>query len=341
MKKQFLLRGLIMLLGLMMLVACGKKTDKDVIKEMEKTFNGLSDYQADAKMTMNTGLEEQIYEVSIWHKKEDYYRISLSSPERENTGQIILKNKDGVFVLTPTLNKSYKFQTDWPDNTSQPYLYESLLNDITTDEDVQFETTDTHFIFTTKTNYQSNQNLPYQKVYIDKKLYTPTHVHVLDRDHKPLVQVEFTQFSLNNNLTVEDFSLEKNKQEENIETETLAENELATSPPLAVFFPLYTAGSELEEMKEVSLERGERVIMTFSGDKNFTLVQEKQHTIPAMTYPEQVSGDLVNLGFAMGALAPNKLEWVYNGTEFLLASEELTRSELIEVAQSVQGKAAK
>src|SRR5690625_1395574 len=262
-KKQFLLRGLIMLLGHMMLVACGKKTDKDVIKEMEKTFNGLSDYQADAKMTLNTGLEEQIYEVSIWHKKEDYYRISLSSPERENTGQIILKNKDGVFVLTPTLNKSYKYQTDWHDNTSQPYLYESLLNDITTDEDVQFETTDTHFIFTTKTNYQSNQNLPYQKVYIDKKLYTPTHVHVLDRDHKPLVQVEFTQFSLNNNLTVEDFSLEKKKQEENIETETLVENELATSPPLAVFFPLYTAGSELEEMKEFSLERGERVIMTF------------------------------------------------------------------------------
>jgi len=94
-------------------------------------------------------------------------------------------------------------------------------------------------------------------------------------------------------------------------------------------------------MKEVTLDHGERVIMTFTGDKNFTLVQEKQDVLPAMTYPEQVSGDLVNLGFAMGALAPNKLEWVYNGTEFLLASEELTRNELIEVAQSVQGKAVK
>src|SRR5699024_6571 len=291
MKKQFMLRGLILLIGLIMLAGCGKKTDKDVIKEMEKTLNGLSDYQAEAKMTMNTGLEEQVYDISVWHKKEEFYRISLSSPEQENTGQVILKNKDGVFVLTPTLNKSYKFQTDWPENSNQPYLYESLLKDIITDEDVQFDATDTHFVFTAKTNYQSNQNLPYQKVFIDKKLYTPTHVHVLDRDNKPLVQVEFTHFSLNNDLTAEDFSLEKNKQDENIETETLAENEVETSPPLAVFFPLYTAGSELEEMKEVTLDHGARVIMTFTGDNNFTLVQEKQDVLPAMAYPEQVSGD--------------------------------------------------
>lgn len=324
-----------------MLAACGKKSDTDVIKKMEKTLNDLTDYQAEAEMSMNTGQEEQVYEVSIWHKKEDFYRIALKNPVNEKAGQIILKNDDGVFVLTPTLNKSYKFQTDWPENSSQPYLFESLLKDILEDEAVEFQETDTHYVFKTKTNYRSNQNLPYQEVYIDKKMFTPTHVNVLDTDQKAVVQVKFTEFTLNNNLVAEDFSLEENKQAEQIDEETLASDELETEDPLAVFFPLFTAGAELDEMKEISLENGERVIMTFTGDKSFTLVQEKQHTLPTMGYAEEVAGDVVDLGFAIGALANNKLEWVYEGTEFLLASEDLTRNELIEVARSMQGRATK
>ncbi|HLS20537.1 MAG TPA: outer membrane lipoprotein carrier protein LolA [Bacillota bacterium] len=341
MRKQFIRNGLIMLIFALLLAACGKKSDTDVVKEMEKTLNNLTDYQAEAEMTMNTGQEEQIYEVSIWHKKEDFYRIALNNPINEKAGQIILKNKDGVFVLTPTLNKSYKFQTDWPDNSSQPYLYESLLKDIVDDETAEFQETDTHYVFKTKTNYRSNQNLPYQEVYIDKKLFTPTNVNVLDSDQQPVVQVKFTQFELNNNLVAEDFSLEKNKQAEQIDEETIATDEEQMTDPLAIFFPLFTAGAELDEMKEISLDNGERVIMTFAGEKNFTLVQEKQHTLPTMTHSEEMVGDIVDLGFAIGALANNKLEWVYEGTEFLLASEELTKNELIEVAKSIQGRATK
>ncbi|HLS06381.1 MAG TPA: outer membrane lipoprotein carrier protein LolA [Bacillota bacterium] len=340
MKRKFIVNGIIIFISVLMLAACGKKTDTDVVKEMEKTLANLTDYVAEAEMMMNTGQEEQAYEVSIWHKKEDFYRIALNSPDREKAGQIILKNDDGVFVLTPTLNKSYKFQTDWPDNSSQPYLYESLLNDILADEEVQFEETETHYVFMTKTNYKSNQNLPYQEIYIDKKQFTPTHVHVLDNDHEPLVEVTFNKFQLNTNLATEDFSLEQNKQAEQIDEETLAENDEAQAP-LAVFFPLFTANAELDEMKEVSLDNGERVIMTFSGEKNFTLVQEKQHTLPTMSHQEEVTGDLIDLGFAVGALTNNKLEWVYEGSEFLLASEDLTRNELIEVAKSVQGKTSK
>ena len=35
-----------------------------------------------------------------------------------------------VRVLTPTLNKSFKFQSDWPYNNSQVYLLQTLLSDI-------------------------------------------------------------------------------------------------------------------------------------------------------------------------------------------------------------------
>ena len=52
-------------------------------------------------------------------------------------------------------------------------------------------------------------------------------------------------------------------------------------------------------------------------------------------------GDIVNLGYTIGALSKNTIEWSNNGVNFYLASEDLTKEELVEVAQSVQGKEAK
>ena len=40
---------------------------------------------------------------------------------------IILRNSEGIYVLTPSLNKSFKFQSEWPYNSSQTYLLQTLL----------------------------------------------------------------------------------------------------------------------------------------------------------------------------------------------------------------------
>ena len=53
---------------------------------------------------------------------------------QKDQSQIILRNEEGVFVLTPALNKSFRFQSDWPQNSSQAYLYESLVRDILQDK---------------------------------------------------------------------------------------------------------------------------------------------------------------------------------------------------------------
>src|SRR5690625_3435410 len=289
MRKRIALSTLVILLLSSLLVACGQKTAEDIISKIEKTIASMDDYKADAQMLMKTGQEEHTYNVSILHKKDDYYRVTLHRPDDEKNNQEIVKNDDGVFVITPTLNKSYKFQTDWPENSSQPYLYESLLYDINEDQDREFEEVDDYYIFRTKTNYQSNKNLPFQEIYFDKKTFAPTHVNVLDRDHKTLVHVQFTHFSANNQLTADDFTVDY--EEKNTE-QTLAGDEDGIDDPFTIIFPLYTAGAELYEMKEVSLEESDRVIMTFQGDKNFTLVQEKQHAAPVSISETEAGGDL-------------------------------------------------
>ncbi|MGM8366596.1 LolA family protein [Virgibacillus sp. W0181] len=328
-------------LGLILLLAaCGEKSQESVVKKLEENVEAMDGYKAQAVMEMSTGQEEQKYEIDVWHKKENFYRVSLTNDKDEKGGQVILKNEDGVFVLTPALNKSFKFQTDWPDNSSQPYLYQSLVDDVLKDNEATFEATDSHYVFLTKTNYQSNNNLPYQEIYFDKKTYAPAMVKVLDKDKNALVEVTFSNFELDPSFKESDFKMDEsmdNKQEE--ANAPVMEDEQATT--LEVIFPLKTIGSELVEKKEVNLENGKRVILTFEGEKKFTLIQEKQDVVPTFSSPKEVKGDIVNLGHAIGALSENAIEWTNNGIDYYLASEELTKEELIEVAASVQGKEVK
>src|SRR5699024_2457876 len=228
--------------------------------------------KAKAEMKMSTGPEEHKYGIEILHQKEDMYRVTLTSGDGAEGNQIILKNEDGVFVLTPALNKSFKFQTEWPENSSQPYLFQSLVSDINLDNEAEFQTTDTHYIFRTKTNYQSNKNLPNQEIYFDKKAYTPTHVKVLDKDNVAVVEVQFSDFEMNPSFAQSDFDIEENMAGQQADTPVTGSEQQDAFP---VVFPLETVGATLADKKDVDFENGRRVIMTFEGEKNFTLVQEK------------------------------------------------------------------
>ncbi|MDL4840154.1 LolA family protein [Aquibacillus rhizosphaerae] len=338
MRKYFGL-GIITLL-ILVLVACGEKTKEDVVSKLEASLEDMSGYQAQAMMSLQTGEEAQTYNIDIAHKKKAYYRVILKNEKDEEGSQIILKNDDGVFVLTPALNKSFKFQSDWPNNSSQPYLYQSLVKDVLNDSDSSFKSTDSYFIFETKTNYQNNNNLPYQEIYFDKKTYTPVMVKVLDKDKKPLVEVEFSNFELNPEFAADTFEIEKNMTSSLLGIPAMAEDNQDSE--LTRLYPTENLGAELVEEKETETENGTRVMLSYEGTKNFTLVQEKANAYPtSMSSPESVVGEPVSLGFTMGALKASSLEWSYNGVDYYLASEELTKEEMVEVASSVIGQSVK
>lgn len=162
MRKKFFL----LLTGLMVifvLAACGSKSQDDVVKELRSKQSDLTSYKVNAKMTLKMGSDSQVYNVEIWHKDPTFYRVNLKNAEKDQS-QMILRNKEGVFVLTPALNKSFRFQSDWPQNSSQAYLYESLIKDIVADKEAKFTSTKDYYIFETKTRYQNNSMLPFKKL---------------------------------------------------------------------------------------------------------------------------------------------------------------------------------
>ncbi|MFS0779986.1 outer membrane lipoprotein carrier protein LolA [Neobacillus sp. 3P2-tot-E-2] len=336
MKKRLLL-VITGLLVVFLLAACGSKSKEDVVEELNGKLNDLSGYKVDAKMTLKMGTDSQVYNVEIWHKDPTFYRVNLKNAEKDQS-QMILRNNEGVFVLTPALKKSFKFQSDWPQNSSQAYLYESLIKDIVEDKEAKFSSTKEHYVFETKTRYQNNSMLPTQEIKLNKEDLSPAVVKVMDPDRKALVTVEFSKVKFNASFDDSDFDMKKNMTRADLNLPVMADSK---DTAFTVKYPTADLGAKLVDEKEVKLENGKRVVLTYEGEKSFTLVQEKVTVKEASTSPTYVDGDLVDLGVTIGAVSEGSITWTMDGVDYMIASNELTEKELVEIARTVQGDVEK
>ncbi|URM32892.1 outer membrane lipoprotein carrier protein LolA [Cytobacillus firmus] len=335
-KKWFmLLAGLLVVLALS---ACGSKTQEDVVKDLDKKLEDVKGYKAEAKMTLQMGTDPQTYEIEVWHKDPDFYRVNLKNAQKDQS-QMILRNNDGVFVLTPALNKSFRFQSDWPQNSSQAYLYESLIKDIMEDKEAKFSATKEHYVFETKTRYQNNQMLPVQEIKLKKSDLSPVSVKVMDPDKNALVTVEFSNVKFNASFDKKDFDMQKNMTGAQLEVPVMAEME---DQEFTVKYPqMDMADVKLVDEQEMKTEDGKRVVLTYDGEKSFTLVQEKATVMPTSSVVTSVKGEPVDLGFTIGALSDNTISWTYQGVDYMIASNDLSPEEMSDIARSVQGEMVK
>ncbi len=333
MKKKFLLL-LAGLAAVFMLSACGEKSQEEVVKELTEKMEEMKGYKVNATMTLEMGKEPQTYEVEVWHKNPGYYRVNLKNANKEQS-QMILRNDEGVFVLTPALNKSFRFQSDWPENSSQAYLFESLVQDIIDDKEAKFKATDKHYVFETKTRYQNSKMLPIQEIILKKKDLTPVSVKVMDTDRNPMVTVEFSDMEINAKLEEKDFDMAKNMTGAQLEIPVMADldkREFTVKYPSAEI-----PGASLIDERTVETENSKRVILTYDGEeKSFTLIQEQAKVEPAAVTATPVHGEPVDLGFTIGILTDNSLSWTHEGVDYMIASKNLTAKEMIMLAQSME-----
>ncbi|MGO4548585.1 outer membrane lipoprotein carrier protein LolA [Paenibacillus sp. 2TAB23] len=176
----------------LVLAACGTKDAESVVKELDKVVNSMESYQGSGTMTLRTGQQPLEYKVEVSYQKPQYYRIKLTNEEKDIT-QIVLRNDDGVFVLTPKLNKVFRFQSDWPQNQGQVYLYQTLVQSILVDNSRQFVIDEDNYVFDVMANY-NNGSLARQKIWLNKADYKPVQVEVSDTNSAVMVEVKFDNF---------------------------------------------------------------------------------------------------------------------------------------------------
>lgn len=310
------------------MVGCGKKGENDIVKDLTKKIENSKAYHLTGTLEMINNENSYLYDVDVAYQKEDKFRVSLKN-QTNNHEQIILKSEEGVYVLTPSLNKSFKFQSEWPYNNSQSYLLQSILKDITSDSNRKFEQTKDSYIFTTTVNYSNNPDLKSQKITLDKSLNIKK-VEVLDGSSQTQIKMEFKDIDLKATYADNYFALK-----ENVNVSNTDDVQKPVSKIEDIIYPMYIPeNTSLTSQDTVSTTNGERVILTFSGDKPFMLVQETvAKTEDLLTIP--VNGEPILFADTVGAKTDSSITWLSNGLEYYLVSDILTDDELVSVAKSI------
>lgn len=334
----------ILLIFTLCLTGCmGKKDQNYVMDELTKKIEKAKSYYVEGTMELMNNEDIYEYDVKVSYKQGDFYKVDLTNTSN-NHEQVILRNEEGVYVVTPSLNKSFKFQSDWPYNNSQSYLLTSLLDDLSNDETKTFEEVEDGYIFTTIVNYPNNQKLVKQKIYIDKNINVEK-VEVLDTNNNVQIKMVFDKIDLKSEFKEEYFDLDTlitEKEEDNSNTENKTEkpseenNETKETATIEdIIYPMYLpANTYLTNQEKVDKEDGQRLILTFDGDSSFMLIEEtvsmsdEHQIIP--TY-----GDLELLSDTIAVVNDNSVNWVSNGIEYYVISDVMAKNELLEVARSI------
>ena len=320
---KFFRRFFVFCFCLIILSGCGNK-DSDLLKGLSKKIDGLSSYHLSGVLEIVNNENTYLYDVDVSFLKDNFFRVSLVN-KSNNHEQIILRNSDGVYVLTPSLNKSFKFQSEWPYNNSQSYLLHSIVNDINNDSDRVVEYKDDSYIISVKVQYSNNEELVKQRVYIDKDKNIKR-VEVLDSSDIVKMKMSFNDIDYNYSYDEADFKLENNMT-------VFSDFSNYKDSIDDVLYPMYVPQNTfLSSQNKVSIPDGERVIMTFSGDYPFMIIQETLSSDDSML---SVSGDPFQLVDSVAVMDESSITWINDGVEYYLVSNSLDQQQLVSVANSM------
>ena len=367
MKKIFLC----FILMCLFLTGCGKQSEKEILKEFQDKVNNADSYYLSGDMELVNNEDVYNYNISVSYKKDDYYKIELVNTINDHK-QVILRNEEGVYIVTPSLNKSFKFQSDWPYNNSQVYLLSSLLDDITNDENHTFDDTSEGYIFTSSVNYPNNEKLVNQKIYFGDD-YLPTKVEVMDSDGNVQISMKFnkidlrtefndTYFDLNSILDTDNSNNDdstknnsgndtkentaNNKTTDNSDANNMQSNNESQEPDNDnkteetatiddIIYPMYLpVNTYLTNQERVNTDDGERLILTFTGDSSFVLMEQvaKYSDTPEII-PTYGSPELI--GSSLAVINDNSANWFDNGIEYYIVSDVMSTDELLQVVRSI------
>ena len=361
------------LLSLTLLVSgCGKTGTENVVKDFTSKVNDSKSYTLKGNMEIYADEETFTYSLEINFLKDYFYKVKMVN-QTNNHEQIILRNTDAVYVITPSLNKSFKFQSEWPENSSQAYILSSITTDMNNDTETKVEEVDGNFVIKSKVNYPNNPELSYQKITVDKDNKIKK-TEIYDEKDALKMKVTFTSVEYNTNLKEDDFKLEQyikedtntkdtennqtnnqNKNEECTDEETCKEQQECTGDDCEtdnapcegdacdeetgaienILYPLYVpSNTYLSSSDRVETDIGDRIILTFGGEKNFVLVEEK--AVMAEEFEIiPVYGDPLIVNDIIGALGANSLTWTKDNISYYLAGNDLTTAELLAIGESV------
>ena len=300
---------------------------EDLATKLEES---LEKYYLKGSMELTNGEEVRNFNVQVGYEKEedkDFFKVSLLDTTI-NQEQLIIRNNKGVFVLTPNLNQVYEFKGDWPLNTPKPYIYQSMLNSFKINHEI--EKLEDGYLVTSFPEF-SNKNQWYkQEIKFDKDL-KPMFVYIYDKDDILRVKFVVIEFKKDPDFSDDYFDVNKNLED----SKTTSVEITSKSEDLPLYPANVDLNATLKDSTVANIEGQEIHILTYDGDKPFTIVQ-RLLTENSEVVTTLVEGEMIDLMNGVGFINEDTIMCVYNGVEYKIYSDALTQAELIEVANGME-----
>lgn len=301
--------------------------EKPFEDRLQQTLGSLNSYLLEGVMEVAEGEDTKSYDVSVKYLKQDdqdYFRVAMKDSGM-NQEQEIIRNAEGVFVVTPTLNQIFKFQGNWPSNSLKPYLLQSM-REIAADESAQIEQTEEGYQISAGVTYPNNRNFTQQEMVFSDDLKIRS-VQIFDDDHVLQMKMLFSKVDYEPGLTAEDFQVPQQ-----LEKETAAEPITDEDLPL---MPMETFGAVLSNSSVVENDGKVQYVLEYTGEKNFTIVEEVAES-EETTQTIIMSGSLVDGLNMVGRYDGNHMTSVINSVRYTIYSDDLSEEEMSAVLQSMQ-----
>ena len=301
--------------------------EKPFEDRLQQTLGSLNSYLLEGVMEVAEGEDTKSYDVSVKYLKQDdqdYFRVAMKDSGM-NQKQEIIRNAEGVFVVTPTLNQIFKFQGNWPSNSLKPYLLQSM-REIAADESAQIEQTEEGYQISAGVTYPNNRNFTQQEMVFSDDLKIKS-VQIFDDDHVLQMKMLFSKVDYEPGLTAEDFHVPQQ-----LEKETAAEPITDEDLPL---MPMETFGAVLSNSSVVENDGKVQYVLEYTGEKNFTIVEEVAES-EETTQTIIMSGSLVDGLNMVGRYDGNHMTSVINSVRYTIYSDDLSEEEMSAVLQSMQ-----
>ena len=326
------IKFLLVVLAMLILCGCGKTKSTNIVEKFKDKVNGTKSYQVSGTMEIVSNEETFTYDVGVDYKYDEFYKVTLINKTNDHE-QIILKDGESVYVVTPALNKSFKFQSDWPENSSQSYLLKSLIKDIENTEEPKIDENDEYYIINANVNYPNNGNLKTEKIYFDKN-GDLKEVQVLNKDGNAVIRMKFN--SLKYSVKFDDDNFKLDSLITNCDEDSSCQDDSKTTSTINdIVYPLYLpTDTHLSTKDKVQTDKGDRVIITYAGAKPFMIIEESAKASKEMEITS-VYGEPLMLSSAIAAAGTNSLEWQSNDMSYYITSSYLTQEEMMTIAESL------
>lgn len=310
------------LLFLIVMIVNYKSQNDEWMKDPKK----VNSYQIEGNIQIDKGEETRNYDMVVQYLKEHdgYYKVSLLDKEL-NQEQIILRNKEGVFVITPNLNQIYQFEGNWPFNSQKPYMLETIYQ-VLQQKDNQIKKNKQGYEIIAKINDQNNKSYQYQVMTFDQDRYLKQ-INIVDDKQHSLVKVNFKTIRYD---CIDDANVFNVPSELKVSVESEVINE-ADLP----MYPMNVLDSSLVNVYELKMQNETKHVLEYKGNKEFTIVQSKikvKEQLQKVVMSYELYDTLTFCGYYDG----QSMSMNYGGVEFSVYGKDLDPDSMIDILSSMR-----